>query len=95
MSANSRFRGPYARGPHDGISLTHYGSASLGTILEESSSEGISLKQTVEALIKRVDAQDEKIRHLEKYKEKSVKLQEFTKNQHKMFFEKLNKLIRE
>ena len=72
MSANLRFRGPYARGPHDGTSLTYSGSASsLGTIQEENTSETLSLKQTVEALIKRVDAQDERIRHLEKHKEKS------------------------
>ena len=74
MSANSRFRDPYARGPHDGASLIHSGSASLGTIWEESTSEGLSLKQTVESLIKRVDAQDEKIRHLEKYKDKSKQI---------------------
>ena len=42
-----------------------------------------------------IDKINDIISNQEKYKEKSMKLQEFTQNQHKVFFEKLNKLMKE
>lgn len=57
MSANSRFRDP--RDPFVRGAFNEVGNNSL------------SLQQKVEDLINRVDAQDQKIQYLEKYKEKS------------------------
>ena len=42
-----------------------------------------------------IDTVNDILLNKEKYTEKSIKLQEFTQNQHKMFFEKLNKLIKD
>ena len=40
-----------------------------------------------------IDTINDILKNSEKYKEKSSNLQKFTKNQHMMYFEKLNKLI--